>query len=137
MCSLCQGVTVAGWRRGRKAGSTSFHVCLLYCKCYTLKAMLNFIGLLSAKCFLLMLCFCVTQYILYTFIQYIVCSVTFSRILSCSVCLVLKKTCSLVKVMLGSWMLLTEETEVLGKSSMPQAMQPTSRAATQHCTDSC
>lgn len=29
----------------------SFHVCLLYCKCYTLKARLNFIEHLCAECF--------------------------------------------------------------------------------------
>lgn len=29
----------------------SFHVCLLYCNCYTLKALLNFTGCLCAECF--------------------------------------------------------------------------------------
>lgn len=57
----------------------------------------------------------------------------------CAVCVgSLAKTCSCgVRVMLRSWMLWTEETEVLGKSSTPQAMQPTSGTATQLCTDSC
>ncbi len=51
---------------------------------------------------------------------------------------VLEKTCSCgVRVMLRSWMLRREETEVLGKSSTPQAARPTSGTATQLRTDSC
>lgn len=57
----------------------------------------------------------------------------------CAVCVGgLAKTCSCgVRVMLRSWMLRTEETEVLGKSSTLQAMRPTSGTATQLRTDSC
>lgn len=102
-------------------------MCLLHCKRYTLKALLNLF--LCAECFFFfnsILCFCMI-------LQYISCSVPSSRLPPRSVC---GWFCG-VKVMLWSWMLRREETEVLGKSSALQAMRPTSGAATQLRTDSC
>lgn len=97
MCSLCQGVTVAGWRSGRKAESSLFHECLLHCKSYTLKAMLKFIEFWSAQCFLFVFSFGIKVPITNILIQCILCQVPSSRIRSCPARLVLSlgsRSCS-------------------------------------------
>lgn len=94
----------------------SFGVCLLYNKCYSLKATLHFIELFLQR--------------------YLLKSSSEQCVWGRGV--VLEKTCSCgVKVMLRSRTLRREETEVLGKSSTPQATRPTSGAETQLRTDSC
>lgn len=134
-CAACAKASLLPGGEGAetlKAPFFSSHVC----KCCTLKALLSFIEIWVCKMLSwFTLCCCMTHHI-----QCIYCHAVPSILPLCSACVwvVLEKTCSCgVKVVLGSWMLRTEETEVLGKSSTPQAMWPTSGAATQLRTDSC
>lgn len=87
-------------KKGKAQSTFLFHACSLYCKCHTLKAMLNFIEFLCAECF-----FSVSraslslQCVVLVFIQHIFCNVTSVQ----CVWVVLEKTCCCgVKVMLRS-----------------------------------
>lgn len=79
----------------------SLRVCLLCCKCYTLKAMLNFYSFCVQNVFLVYL---VMHYFVLVSLQCIFCCVISSGLPPCSVCGWFCSRCG-VKVMFRSWTL--------------------------------
>lgn len=74
--------------RGRTAESTFFvfHVCLLYCKCYTLKVVLNFIVFVCRMIFFSASCASVSHNILCWYLSSIVSAVLPLLHYLCAVC---------------------------------------------------